>query len=128
MLTVLQWVFKTSLQKASVLESLTLQGVTVKTYFAPIAATPHPITSEHERKAWTVCLNWEPEHNASNVSLNCSSPFQIWKLQKQIQYKLIAGFKIASSKELDAPTSVPVISATISPSLSTHVKVFWTNK
>ena len=57
MLTVPQWISKTSFQKASVLESLTLQGVIVKTYFAPIAATPHPMTSEHERKAWKVCLN-----------------------------------------------------------------------
>ena len=43
-----------------------------------------------------VC-NREPECSASNVSLNCG---QILKREKQIQYELIGGCKIGSSKEL----------------------------
>ena len=46
-----------------------------------------------------VC-NWEPECSASNVSLNCGPQFQILKREKQIQYELIGGCKIGSSKEL----------------------------
>ena len=43
-----------------------------------------------------VC-NREPECSASNVSLNCG---QILKREMQIQYELIGGCKIGSSKEL----------------------------
>ena len=75
--------------------------------------SPGNTTVEHETGTWLHTMPF------SNVNPSCSPRFQTWKLEKQIQYEFINGCRIASSKELDAPTSVPVISAIISSSLNT---------
>ena len=88
---------------------------------------PQTMTSEHDLRAWhgnttseqqlatwtgTVQLNREPECNASKVS--SISDLKAWKANS-----VQINSKIGSSKELDSPTSAPVISAIISSSLYT---------
>ena len=73
---------------------------------------PQNNNSQHELEALTVHLNWEPECNASKVS--SISDLKAWKANS-----VQINSKIGSSKELDSPTSVPVISAIISSSLNT---------